>query len=48
MRGSVVKCVTRNLDAPGLNHTKSFGFFVGVSLGNTSRSPSLVHVEPRK
>ena len=43
--GSVVECLTRN---PGIYHTRSSWFFVGVSLGKTLQSPSLVLVKARK
>ena len=42
-RGLVVKCLTRN---PGV--LDPLGFFVGVSLGKTIQSLSLVLVKPRK
>ena len=47
-RGSVVKCLTRNPGVLGTSRTRSSGFFVGVSLGKTLQSPSLVLVKPRK
>ena len=40
-RCSVVQCLTRNLEAPGLSRPGSPGFFVGESLGMTLQSPSL-------
>ena len=42
LRGSVVKCLTRNPGVLGSSRTGSSGFFVGVSLGKTLQSPSLV------
>ena len=48
LRGSVVKCLTRNSGVLGSRHTGSSEFFVGVSLGQTLQSPSLVLVKPRK
>ena len=41
LRGSVVECMTCNLEAPGLSCTESSVFFVGVSLGKTFQNPSL-------
>ena len=46
--GSVVKWWTHNQGVPGSSHTGSSGFLVGVSLGKTLQSPSLVQVKPRK
>ena len=48
LRGSVVKCLTRNPGVLGPNRTRFSGCFVGVSLGKTLQSPSLVLVKPRK
>ena len=48
LRGSVVKCLTRNAGVLGSSRTGSSGFFVGVSLGKTVQSLSLVLVKPRK
>ena len=48
LRGSVVKCLTRNPGVLGSSRTRSYGFFVGVSLGKTLQSPSLVLMKPRK
>ena len=48
LRGSVANCLTPNPGVLGLSHTGSSGFFVGVSLGKTLQSPSLVLVKPRK
>ena len=48
LRGSVVKCLTRNPGVLGLSCTGSSEFFVGLSLGKTLQSPSLVLVKPRK
>ena len=48
LRGSVVKCLTCNPGVLGSSHTESSEFFVGVTLGKTLRSPSLVLVKPRK
>ena len=49
LRGSVVKCLTRNPGVMGLSRTGSSGFFfVGVSFSKTLQSPSLVLVKPRK
>ena len=48
-RGSVVKCLTRNPVVQGSSRTTSSGFFfVGVSVGQTLQSPSLIIVKPRK
>ena len=47
-RGSVVNCLTGNPGVLGLNHTGFSGFFIGVSLGNTLQSPSIVLVKPEK
>ena len=47
-RGSVVMCLIRN---PGVLDSSCMGcseFFVGVSLGKTLQSPSIVLVKPRK
>ena len=48
LRGSVVKCLTRNPGVLGSCCTGSSGFFVAVSLGKTLQSPSLLLVKPRK
>ena len=49
LRGSVVKCSTHNPGVPGSSCTgSSVFFFVGVSLGKTLESPSLVLVKPGK
>ena len=46
LRRSVVKGLTHN---PGVRATLDpLGFYVGVSLGKTLQSPSLVLVKPRK
>ena len=45
---SVAKCMTSNMEALGSSQTGSSGFFVGVSLGFTLKSSSLVLVKPRK
>ena len=44
----VVMCLTRNEGVLGLSRNESFEFFVGVSLGKTLQSPSLVLGKPRK
>ena len=43
--GSVVKCLTPNPGILGWSHTESSGSFMGVSLGKTLQSPSLVLVK---
>ena len=48
LHGSVVKCLTRNSGVLGSSPTGFSEFFVGVSLGKTLPSPSLVLVKPRK
>ena len=48
MCGSVVKCLTHNPGVLSSSHTGSSGFFVGVSLGKTLQSPSLVLGKPKK
>ena len=48
LRGSVVKYLTCNPVVLGSSRTGSSGFFVGVSMGKTLQSPSLVLVKPRK
>ena len=48
LRGSVVKCLTRNHGVLGSSCTGSSGFFVGVSLGKTLHNPSLALVKLRK
>ena len=48
LRGLVVKVLTHNPGVLGLSRTRSSGFFVGVSLGKTLQSPSLVVAKPRK
>ena len=48
LRGSVVKCLTRNQGVLGSSRTRSYGFFVRVSLGKTLQSPSLALVKPSK
>ena len=45
---SVVECLRHNLGALDSNHTGSSTFFMGMSLGKTLQSPSLVLVKPRK
>ena len=45
--GSVIKYLTRNSGVLDSRRTGSSGF-VGVSLGKTLQSPSLVLVKPRK
>ena len=40
LRGSVVKCLTRNPGVLGLAALDPLGFFVGVSLGKTLQSPA--------
>ena len=47
---SVVKCVTCNQGVLGLNHSGSFGYFVGVSLGKTlsEPQPSIVENQERQ
>ena len=47
VRGSVVKCLTPNPGVLGSSCTGSSRFFVGMSLGRTLQSPSLVLVKPR-
>ena len=47
-RGSVVKCLTRNPGVLGSRHSRFSGIFVGVSIGKTLQSPSLVLLKPRK
>ena len=46
--GSVVKCLTRNEGVLGSSRAGSYEIFVGVSLGMTLQSPSLVLVKSRK
>ena len=46
--GSVVKCLTGNPGVLGSSCTGSYGFFVGVSLGKTLQSPSLILKKLRK
>ena len=48
LRGSVVKCSTRNPWVLGSSRTGSFGFFCGSVLGQDTSEPSLVLVKPRK
>ena len=48
LRGSVVKCLTRNPEVLGSSRTGTSEFFMGVSLGQTLLSASLVLVKPRK
>ena len=48
LRGSVGKCLTRSLWVLGSSRAESSWFFVGMSLGTTLGSPSLVLVKPRK
>ena len=48
LHSSVVKCLTRNPEVLGSSRTGSSVFFVGMSLGKTLQSPSLVLVKPRK
>ena len=47
VRCSVVKCLTCNPEILDSSRTGSSVFFVGVSLGKTRESPSLVLVKPR-
>ena len=46
LRGSVVRCWTHNPVV--MNRTGSSGFFMGVFLGKTLQSPSLIIVKPRE
>ena len=46
--GSVVKCLTCNLGTLGSTHTGSSGTSMGVSLGKTLHSHSLVLGKPKK
>ena len=46
--GSVIKCSIHNSGVLSLSRTGSCGFFVGVSLGKTLQSSSLVLGKPRK
>ena len=49
LRGSLIKCLTRNPGVLGSSRTGSSDFFfVGVSFDKTLKSPSLVQVKPRK
>ena len=48
LRGSVVRCLTRNPGALDSSRTGSSRVFVGVSLGTTLQSPSLALVKHRK
>ena len=48
LRGSVVKCLTRNPGVLGSSHTGSSVFFHGSVLGQDTSDPSLVLVKPRK
>ena len=48
LRCSMVECSTRNPGVLVSIRPGSSGFFVGVSLGKTLQSPSLVLVKPRK
>ena len=48
LHDSVVKCLTRNSGVLGSSLTGPTEFLVGVSLGKTLQSPSLVLVKPRK
>ena len=48
LRGSVVKCLTRNPGVLGLSPTGSSGFFRGSVLGQDTSEPSLALVKPRK
>ena len=48
MRGSVVKCLTHNPGVQGLSRIGYLWFLVGVSMGKTLQSPSLVLMKPRK
>ena len=48
LRGSVIKCLTSNPGVLASSRTGFSQFFVGVSLGKTPQSPSLVLVKPRK
>ena len=48
LRGSVVKCLTRNLGILCLNRTGSSRFLVEVSLGKKLQTPSLALVVPRR
>ena len=46
--GDVPACLTRCPGVMGSSCTGSSGFFVGISLGKTLQSPSLVLMKPRK
>ena len=48
LRGSVVKRLTRNPGVLGSSRTRFSEFSIGVSLGKTLQSPSLVLVKPKK
>ena len=48
LRGSVVKCLTRYPGVSDSSRSVSSGFFVGVPLGETTQSPSLVLGKPRR
>ena len=48
LRGSGVKCLTRNQGVLGLSRTGSSGFYRGSVLGLDTSEPSLVLVKPRK
>ena len=48
LRHSVVKCLTRNPGVLDSSCIGSSGIFVGVSMGKTLQSPSLVLVGPRR
>ena len=48
LSGSVTECLTRNQAALGASCTGSSVCFIGVSLGKTLHSPSLMLVKPMK
>ena len=48
LRGSVVKCLTRNPGVLGSSRTGSSWLFGGSVLGQDTPEPSLVLVKPRK
>ena len=48
LRGSVVKCLTRNPGVFGSSNTRSSGFFRGSVLGQDTSEPNLVLMKPRK
>ena len=47
LRDSLVECLTCNTGVLGVSCTGFSGVFMGVSLGKTVQSPSLVLVKPR-